>query len=60
MIFTLCKHALDPPNQHAIPSLWFVYIANNFNDSPECHLFILHISTHIYRIIVNEMYTIVR
>ena len=41
MIFALCKHASNPPNQHAKTTMCLVYIANNFNNSLKCHLFIL-------------------
>ena len=50
----------SPPNQHAIPTLWFVYLANNFNNLLKCHLFVLHILTYIECRIVNDMYNITR
>ena len=37
----------SPPNQHAKTAPKFVYIANNFNISLKCHIFVPHISTDI-------------
>ena len=46
---------LRPPDQHAKTTMCFVYIANNFNNSLECHLFIPHISTDICSIFTIEL-----
>ena len=58
MIFTLCKHASNPPDQRAKTTICFVYIAYNFNNSLKCHLFIPHTSTYIRSICTVELYTI--
>ena len=46
---------LRPPDQHAKTTMCFVYIANNFNNSLKCHLFIPHISTDICSIFTVEL-----